>query len=98
MNIRIQMRQGTAAEWESFNPLLLSGEKGYETDTGRFKIGDGTTLWNNLAYFADTLAVLYDVNVEAKIDKSVLYYDENSEQFRAGPTWTVNTLTDGGAF
>lgn len=98
MNIRIQMRQGTAAEWESANPILLAGEKGYERDTTRFKVGDGSTRWNDLDYWHDTLAVLKDVNVTAKIDKSVLYYDENSEQFRAGPTWTVNTLTDGGAF
>jgi hypothetical protein len=50
--IRVQMaqRKDTAANWTAANPILLSGEIGYETDTKKFKIGDGTTNWNNLAY------------------------------------------------
>ena len=45
---QIQIRRGTAAQWSSANPILASGEFGYETDTGYFKIGDGTTTWNSL--------------------------------------------------
>jgi hypothetical protein len=45
---QIQIRRGTAAQWTSANPILASGEFGYETDTGNFKIGDGTTAWNTL--------------------------------------------------
>ena len=50
--IRVQMaqRKDTAANWTAANPILLSGEIGYETDTEKFKIGDGTTNWNGLAY------------------------------------------------
>jgi hypothetical protein len=50
--IRVQMaqRKDTAANWTAANPILLSGEIGYETDTKKFKIGDGTTNWNSLAY------------------------------------------------
>jgi len=46
---QIQIRRGTAAQWSSANPILASGEFGYETDTGKFKIGDGTTAWNSIA-------------------------------------------------
>jgi hypothetical protein len=46
---QIQIRRGTAAQWTSANPILASGEFGYETDTGKFKIGDGTTAWNSIA-------------------------------------------------
>jgi hypothetical protein len=46
---QIQIRRGTAAQWSSANPVLASGEFGYETDTGKFKIGDGTTAWNSIA-------------------------------------------------
>ena len=35
----IQVRQDTAAEWNDVNPTLASGEIGFETDTGKFKIG-----------------------------------------------------------
>jgi hypothetical protein len=50
--IRVQMaqRKDTAANWTSANPILLSGEIGYETDTKKFKIGNGSSNWNNLAY------------------------------------------------
>jgi hypothetical protein len=50
--IRVQMaqRKDTAANWTAANPILLSGEIGYETDTKKFKIGNGSTNWNSLAY------------------------------------------------
>ena len=51
MATRMQQRRGTTAQWANANPILGSGEIGFETDTGQFKIGDGTTLWANLSYF-----------------------------------------------
>ena len=50
MAIQIQLRRDTAANWTSANPTLAIGEMGLETDTKKFKIGDGTTAWNSLAY------------------------------------------------
>ena len=47
---QIQVRRGTAAQWTSTNPTLASGEWGFETDTNKVKIGDGTTAWASLAY------------------------------------------------
>lgn len=47
---QIQIRRGTASQWTSANPTLASGEFGYETDTGKAKIGNGSTAWNSLAY------------------------------------------------
>jgi hypothetical protein len=47
---RIQFRRGTALEWSSINPILYAGEIGYETDTKKIKIGDGTTFWASLPY------------------------------------------------
>lgn len=46
---QIQIRRGTALQWSTTNPILASGEFGYETDTTYFKIGDGTTAWNSLS-------------------------------------------------
>lgn len=48
---QIQARRGTAATWTSTNPTLAAGETGYETDTGKFKIGTGSTAWASLGYF-----------------------------------------------
>ena len=57
MATRMQQRRGTAAQWVSTNsgngPILNAGEIGYETDTNKFKIGDGTNHWINLDYFID---------------------------------------------
>ena len=50
MPYRIQFRRGTAAQWTAANPVLADGEMGIETDTTKFKIGDGTTAWTSLAY------------------------------------------------
>lgn len=48
----IKLRRGTEAEWFSANPTLANGEYGFETDTRRSKIGDGTTAWNDLDYLS----------------------------------------------
>lgn len=48
---RIQIRRATAAEAAARNPILRSGELGYEIDTGVLKIGDGETEWIDLPYF-----------------------------------------------
>jgi len=57
MATRLQQRRGTAAQWISTNagagPVLNAGEIGWESDTNKFKIGDGVNNWANLDYFAD---------------------------------------------
>jgi hypothetical protein len=50
----IQIRRDVAANWALKNPVLASGEMGFETDTIRIKIGDGLTSWNFLSYFASS--------------------------------------------
>jgi len=50
--VRLQLRADTAANWTSVNPILLANELGRETDTGKIKIGNGTSTWTSLAYQA----------------------------------------------
>ena len=47
---QIQLRRDTAANWTSTNPTLASGEMGFETNTGKAKIGDGSSTWTALSY------------------------------------------------
>jgi len=49
----IQLRRDTAANWTSSNPTLAQGEMGIETDTNKWKIGDGTTTWTSLTYWSN---------------------------------------------
>jgi len=50
MLVTFKLRRGPASEWSADNPILSPGEPGYETDTGRFKVGDGIRNWSNLKY------------------------------------------------
>jgi len=50
MAVKIQFRRDTGTNWTSNNPILLEGELGLNTTTDKFKVGDGTTAWNSLAY------------------------------------------------
>jgi hypothetical protein len=49
-NIVLQLRHAQTAEWSTVNPVLAVGELGYETNSGQFKIGIGSTGWNSLPY------------------------------------------------
>lgn len=51
MTVRIQLRRDTASQWQSINPTLLNGEIGIETDTLKFKIGNGLR-WNQITSYA----------------------------------------------
>ena len=68
LNIRIQLRNDTAENWTNANPLLLKGEMGVETDTGKTKIGNGTAYWKDLKYSGvdeDTIKGIIDNNRSA---------------------------------
>ena len=51
MAVVIQLRHDTSANWIAANPTLAIGEFGYETNTGKSKMGDGTTAWLTLPYY-----------------------------------------------
>ena len=56
----------TAAAWTAANPTLADRQFGWESDTGRIKVGDGATAWTSLAYYSvvkkKTAATLSDVS------------------------------------
>lgn len=58
----MQQRRGTAAQWTAANPVLAAGEIGFETDTSKFKMGNGSSNWAALTYFANAaeLAAIID--------------------------------------
>lgn len=52
----IQVKRGTASSWTSANTVLAAGEIGFETDTRKTKVGDGSTAWTSLNYTTVDLA------------------------------------------
>jgi len=67
MATRMQQRRGTAAQWTAANPTLAAGEIGFETDTNKFKMGNGSSAWTALTYFANAaeLSAIIDSAPEA---------------------------------
>ena len=57
---QIQLRNDSAAAWEAENPVLAQAEVGVNTTTGQFKIGDGTSTWEELEYYAGGSANVAD--------------------------------------
>jgi hypothetical protein len=48
----VRHRRDSAETWTAVNPVLHDGQLGYETDTSKWKWGDGETAWNDLPYAA----------------------------------------------
>jgi hypothetical protein len=46
----VQLRGGTFEAMSEANPLLARREVAVEIDTGKIKVGDGVTSWNDLPY------------------------------------------------
>jgi len=86
----MQQRRGTAAQWTSANPILAAGEIGFETDTGKFKMGNGSSAWSALSYFAD--ASDFDTTaIQATVDSKVATAVDN---LIAGAPAALNTLNE----
>ena len=50
--IRVQHKRMSLSEWQESSLILLDGELGYETDTGKAKIGNGISRYRDLKYIA----------------------------------------------
>jgi len=48
--IRVQHKRMTASEWVDSSLVLLDGELGVESNTGRIKVGNGHDLYSALLY------------------------------------------------
>ena len=56
-----KQRRDTASNFTSNNPTLLSGELAQESDTAKWKVGDGSTVWTSLAYIPGSQISTYPI-------------------------------------
>jgi hypothetical protein len=73
----MKQRYDTAANWTTANPTLLAGEIGIESDTKKWKLGDGSTAWTSLGYIPGLSISAYplvnaDISATAEIAVSKL--------------------------
>jgi hypothetical protein len=99
MAVRIQIRRGLAAQWTIANPILADGELAAESDTGKFKIGNGVDRWNDLDYAnsVSQLGNLSDVMAVDPADGSILVYNVSINKWVGTKDLTKQNM-DGGHF
>lgn len=75
--MNIQFRRGDSSQWAEANPILSSGELGFEQDTNQFKIGDGISNWLSLPYNSINKYIIRRITTNATPDV-VLTLDGNA--------------------
>lgn len=85
---KIQLRNDTAANWTSVNPILAQGEFGWESDTRKFKIGNGTSTWSALSYEYRMKTII----IAASDETTALTAGTNKVTFRMPYAMTVTSV------
>jgi hypothetical protein len=80
--------------WSEANPVLLSGQLGIESDTGRLKWGDGRTDWNDLAYRNDVPSDEYEL-VRSEKDANNIFTVITYKRRYSATIFKTSTLTGG---
>lgn len=111
LDVKIQIRNDTKNNWTTQNPVLLKGEMGVETDTRKFKFGDGVSDWKTLEYASATCAIImnkaptptdsgYDVGamwVDTAANKAYLLFNNTTNQAVWKQVVTPDDLSNLGA-
>ena len=111
LNVKIQIRNDTKNNFNTQNPVLLKGEMGVETDTRKFKFGDGVSDWATLEYASATGAIImnkaptptdsgYDVGamwIDTAANKAYLLFNNTANQAVWKQVVTTDDLSDLGA-
>ena len=111
LDVKIQIRNDTKNNWNTQNPVLLKGEMGVETDTRKFKFGDGVSDWATLEYASATGAIImnkaptptdsgYDVGamwIDTAANKAYLLFNNTANQAVWEQVVTPDDLSDLGA-
>ena len=111
LDVKIQIRNDTKNNWTTQNPVLLKGEMGVETDTRKFKFGDGVSDWKTLEYASATGAIImnkaptptdsgYDVGamwIDTAANKAYLLFNNTANQTVWKQVVTPDDLSDLGA-
>jgi len=80
---RIRSNCNLSSNWTVLNPILFLNEIGYETDTGKIKIGDGIANWISLVYMKHSHAESEITNLSTDLALKALI---NSPALTGTPT------------
>lgn len=101
INARFTTYVGTASQWSASSVVLLKGEIGYESDTGKFKFGNGVDTYSSLQYAVPTqLSQLADDSTHRLLtdaEKATYSGKQDKLTFDTAPTSnSANPVTSGG--
>lgn len=97
VNDLIQIRKGTASAWTSANPVLASGEPGYDLTNKVFKIGDGSSNWAGLASINLTSSNITDFGTATSgiLPVKNIVAGSNITISSSSGTYTINSTASG---
>lgn len=101
LNTRQKQKYDTSINWTSNNPVLLAGEIGIESDTNKFKIGNGTSAWNELDYVGSGEVVLYSTtgqNTDGAMTQNAVTVALNGKANALRWITDVNSITESGFY
>lgn len=75
----------TAADWEAWRGILGRNKRGTESDTGRYKIGDGLSTWRSLNYAGESAG-----GGGLAIGQQLLLEFNGTQNVVPGNNWQVN--------
>ena len=86
VDIRIREKYDTKANWLNYDPVLFAGELAIESDTNRFKVGDGAHHYSELPYMygfkIDARTIIEDsesTELSVPIDDDTIYVDSDGK-------------------
>jgi Major tropism determinant N-terminal domain len=91
----IQIRRDELANWVAKNPILASGEMGFEADTGKMKIGDGSKTWVELSYIG-TQVTVREADLSPTLNPTVLVFPNGSITDNGNGVVTVDAIGQDG--
>ena len=97
----LQLRNDTALNWTTKNPVLAKAEVGIEIDTNKLKIGNGVSTWGELEYFGGEIIIDTELNgesenpVQNKVVNDAVHYTNETPIIQAiGGIKVGTTFTD----
>lgn len=93
INTIFQVKRGESNVWATLNPILQSGEPGYEIDTGVFKIGNGIDKWSELPVIS-TGEVKFDPFKGININDILLSVDQDTDKIDINMTIQDSNKTE----
>jgi len=86
----IKIRRGLSTAWTT--QVLDAGEIGFETDTRKFKVGDGSTAWSGLNYAVGVATTVPAAGLTGGTLASVVT-NSSLTSFGTSPTLNAPTIT-----